>query len=80
MTFAGKAKTELGQLQFMRLRLFRQLLAKLIEIFTVPLGRRLERLALAVGRRCEGRAFALESPLSVSRSRSNAARSSARAC
>ncbi len=61
MTFAGKTKTELGQFQFMRLRLFRQLLAELLQFLTAPLDHRREPRALAVGRRYRGRAFALES-------------------
>ena len=69
MTFAGKAKTELGQFQLMRLRLFSQFPVKLVQLFTMPLGRRLERHALWSN-----------SLASVSRSRSKEARSSAMAC
>ena len=46
MTFAGETKTQLGQVQFMRLRLFRQLPAKLVQLFVALCRRRRERLAL----------------------------------
>ncbi|MDP1882767.1 MAG: hypothetical protein Q8K88_07795, partial [Bradyrhizobium sp.] len=68
MTFAGKAKTQLGQFQFMRLRLFRQLPAKLVEFFAALLERSLECLALAVGRRCESLALALKGLAKLSQS------------